>query len=379
MKKILFATTALVATAGAAQADVALSGFAEIGILGGDRYATEQFHTDIDVTFTMTGEADNGLTFGAKVDLDENGAFGNTTQGGETYFIAFGGARIDMGDTDGAFDAALTDIGIGGSIADDHTTHAGYNGNAGMDGTYDGQIATMSYAFSGFTGYLSAEIDDTGTFDPVWGIGASYSADLAGLTIGVGLGYQEGDEGNSDATVLATAAAVAAASAGADGLIGTADDPVLGLADVIAVAAHERDSVWGISLNTTFNNGIQAILNYSEATYGDGNISVTNAGADGLLGTADDVVVGFGALETESYWGLGLGYTMNALTVAVNYGEFDNRFGVDGLEAKGYGLAVNYDLGGGLEAQAGYGKSEYDFGGLSSETDQYSLGLAMTF
>ena len=52
-----------------------------------------------------------------------------------------------------------------------------------MDGTYDGQIATFSYAFQGFTGYLSAEIDDGADgrdkYDPVWGLGATYTVDLA--------------------------------------------------------------------------------------------------------------------------------------------------------------------------------------------------------
>ncbi len=73
MKKLLLASTALVAMAGAAKAEVALSGFAEIGIFGsseGFRIGTggDEFHTDIDVTFSMTGETDTGLTFGASID-----------------------------------------------------------------------------------------------------------------------------------------------------------------------------------------------------------------------------------------------------------------------------------------------------------------------
>ncbi|KUF11071.1 porin [Pseudoponticoccus marisrubri] len=376
MKKILFATTALVATAGAASAEIALSGSAEIGILGGSDfiYETTQFHTDIDVTFTMTGEADNGLTFGAKVDLDENGAFGNTTQGGETYFVAFGGARLDMGDVDGAFDAALTEAIIGSAIADDHE-HAGYNGNAGLDGSYDGQIATFSYTFDAFTGYLSAEIDDTGTFDPVYGIGMKYSVDVSNATIGMGIGYQSGDQAAANASF---GAAVAAANAAANG---TPADPVnfvaatpgylgnnpgdndgaFATAVLAGQALAVRSEVIGVSFDATFDNGLQAIVNYSEAQYSD------------VAGTND---------ETETHLGLALGYTMNALTVGVNYGKYEDFLGVDDLEAEGYGLAVNYDLGGGLEAQFGYGNSEYSTpagGGLSKSIDTYSLGLAMSF
>ena len=37
MKNVLFATTALIATAGIASAEVSLSGSAEMGIIGGDQ------------------------------------------------------------------------------------------------------------------------------------------------------------------------------------------------------------------------------------------------------------------------------------------------------------------------------------------------------
>ena len=72
MKKILFASTALVATAGVAAAEVTISGYAEMGIFNPSTEDAEtQFFTDLDVTFTMSGEADNGLVFGATIDLDE--------------------------------------------------------------------------------------------------------------------------------------------------------------------------------------------------------------------------------------------------------------------------------------------------------------------
>ncbi len=309
MKTVLFATTALVATAGIAAADVNLSGSAEMGVVGGDVYGdVTQFHTDIDVTFSMSGETDNGLSFTATVDLDENGAFGSTTQGGETIAISAGGATLTMGDTDGAFDAALTEVGIGGSIDDAHTAHIGYNGNSGLDGTYDGQIARFSYTFDSFTGHISAEIDDTGTNDPVWGLGVAYNAELAGLTIGVGLGYQTTDE------------------------------------------AWLYDEIWGLSLNTTFDNGLQAVVNYS-------NLSDSNTGADDVTHTA-----------------IGLGYSMNALTIGFNYGKYESG----GDSINGYGLAVNYDLGGGAEVQFGYGYSDASDLGLG-DANQFSLGIAMSF
>ena len=65
MKNILYATTALVATAGIASADVSISGFAEVGIFdtgNGDM----QLFNDIDVTFSMTGETEGGISFGER-------------------------------------------------------------------------------------------------------------------------------------------------------------------------------------------------------------------------------------------------------------------------------------------------------------------------
>lgn len=327
MKKILFATTALVATAGIAAAEVKLTGFAEMGVADGDHLATAQFFSDIDVTFTLSGEADNGLKFGATIDLDEatdpdyrsNPFAGGTNVGapiGESdmsVFVAYGGARLTMGDTDGAFDWAMKEAGFGGSIADDHTTHAGFNFNSGLDGTYDGQVVRFDYTFDAYSVAISTEIDDSDTFDPVWGIGFKYTGDLAGLTLGVGVGYQHVDFG--------------------------------GGVDV---------SVAGISLDTTFDNGLMAIVNYS---------SFDVAGAD------------------IDHWGLGLGYTMNALTIEANYGEYSMP---GSLTDSGFGLAVNYDLGGGLVAQFGYGSSDADVGFAGNRfgagsNDSYSLGLAMSF
>ena len=314
MKTLLLASTAMVATAGIAAADVAITGYAEIGIIGGDAYATDQWHTDIDVTFSMTGESDGGLAFGASIDLDEADdsaaggslAFGNTTQGGETYFLSYGGLRLDMGDTDGAFDAAMKEVNVAaGSIADDETEHAGFNGNAGLDGLFDGQIARVSYSASGFTAGLSAEIDDTGAMDPVWGLGLRYVTDLGGASVGVALGYQTQED--------------------------TAD-------------------LLGLSVDASFGGGFSAAINYTQAD---------------IEGGPDDA----------THMAIGLGYSMNALAIGVNYGEYDD-WTLGCGDCSGFGLAATYDLGGGLNAHFGYGDS--DFGG-GVETDSYSLGLSMSF
>ena len=197
MKKVLFASTALVATAGVASAEVALSGSAEMGIYGGSAIET-QFFQDLDVTFTMSGSTDNGLTFGATVDLDEStGAApalnNNADDGGASIFISGDFGTLTMGDTDGALDWALTDagnIGNPGSIADDETSHAGYRGNY-LDGVYDGQIVRYDNTFGDFGVAFSVEMDDAANGrDTGYALGVRYNVALAAGNVALGVGYQ---------------------------------------------------------------------------------------------------------------------------------------------------------------------------------------------
>ena len=324
MKKVLFATTALVMTAGVAAAEVTLSGFAEVGIMGGDagnpfNTGETQFFTDIDGKFIMSGTTDNGLTFGATLDFDEtdgSGARGhslafddNSRQGGETYFISGAFGTVTWGDADGAFDWALTEIVIGGSIGDANTEHVGYSprGNAGLDGFYDGQIMQYEYVLGDLAFAGSLEIDDTGVGDAVIGLGVKYGADLGGVNVRGGIGYQTVDN-----------------NAGVNG------------------------DIFGVSLDARFQGGFRAIVNYSDL---------------------DGVVLGL-----DNHWGVVLAYTMDAWTFAVNYGEREN---VAGATDDGYGLTVNYDLGGGAELQAGYGSNITQFDGVDDA--YWDFGLALSF
>lgn len=263
MKSILFASTALVAFAGAASAQgVALSGSAEMGIIDSNATGVDVgFHTDIDVTFTMSGETDNGLTFGATVDLDENGAFANTTQGGETIFISGSFGTLTMGDTDGAFDWAMTEVNFNsGSINDDETAHAGFSGNAGLDGTFDGQIARYDYAIGDLSFALSAELDDTAgaVSDAVMGVGFKYGLDLGGTTIALGLGYQTTSVATVDSDLIGVSANATFGSITAGINFSTLE---VGTAETDHVAVGLGYSSGPISLNVnygSFDTGLAA-------------------------------------------------------------------------------------------------------------------------
>ena len=315
MKKVLFATTALVATAGVASAQgVEVTGYAEMGIFGGTGMET-QFFTDIDVRFRMSGETDNGLTFGAGVDLDEVAGAGpavsnNADDGGAFYFLSGNFGTVTMGDTDGALDWALTEagnIGNPGSIADDETAHIGYLGAYG-DGAYDGQILRYDNTFGDFGVALSVEMDDAGVRDAGFAVGARYGMDMGGADVNFGIGYQFVD------------------------LNGAGSE-----SDIVGVSA------------TVASNGFSAGVEYTQ---------FNNS-----------------ALPDVTHVGVGFGYASGAFSVGANWGQFD----VDGAlpDPSGFGLAAAYDLGGGATIQAGYGVSDFD--GLAPDLDTFSLGVAMSF
>lgn len=342
MKKILFATTALIATAGIASAEVAITGFAEMGIMGGDNGVNasgDQFVTDVDVNFSMSGESDNGITFGASIDLDESdgstatqttsNAFGDGNQGGETIFVSGDFGTLTMGDTDGALDQAVAETDIMGDITD-ASTESSVISMGFMDGSADGngQVARYDYSVAGFGLSVSAETpngtDDKSTF----GLGATYTVALGGADLDLGIGYQGGGT-------------VTSVLGNATGSTGTGEG-------------------WGLSAGTTVA-GVELVANYAE-------------GIVNISGAKDPVV---------KMYGVAAAYSIDALKVGINYGEahVDYDSGAVNIAAtqKGFGLAAEYDLGGGLKVLAGYGEASSETAGFDAVTSDYSLGLKMAF
>ena len=196
MKKLLIASTALVATAGMAAADghtgVSLSGTADMGIHSSDRaadYFTDgdvRLYSSVDVSFNMSAESDSGLTFGAKIDLDEAA---KTNRNAEAVWVKGGFGNLTMGDTDGAMDWAMTETAMGTALTDDHTEHGGYNGNSIAD---SGTILRYDNTFGDFGVALSAGNVGFGAgSDEVIQLGVKYNTEIGGAGLGLGLGYAD--------------------------------------------------------------------------------------------------------------------------------------------------------------------------------------------
>ena len=332
MKKILLATTALVGFAGFAAAEVVVTGSADMGIAGGSEIQT-QFHNDIDVTFTMTGETDGGLTFGAAVGLTDfveaytgsnRGAatkgtgFNTNRDNNSAVFISGAFGTVTLGDTDGALDKVMDETAIGTALTDDHTTHAGYSGNGGFDGDNDGQVLRYDYSFGAFSVAASAEQDAVGQGGgggrkagkeqkTTFGVGVHYTGDIGAITLDAGLGFQTGYFTNAKGNVV--------------------DDDII-----------------GVSVKGSMVNGFTGILNYTSAKSG------------------------------QTHTAVGVGYTAGALTLAANFGVFDGL----GPQASGFGVIANYDLGGGAVAAVGYGASS-DNVNKTKDTNTFSAGMVFSF
>ena len=339
MKKVLFATTALVASAGVAAADdnlnISIGGSAEMGIVGGSDQET-QFHNDVDISFGLAAETGTGLSFGAVVDLDEAGNLGRALDNqGTSVFISGDFGTLTLGDTDGAVDFVMPDAstaGNPGSIDDSEPVHGGYLGayldgltvdlNADGDsldaGEYNGdnQVLRYNISFGDFTVAVSheQEADDaTGVVAATSGdgstaIGVQYSGSFGAADVTAGLGYM--------------------------------------VIDTDGTTPGSQVEHLGVSVLVELASGFSAVVGYSD-------IQDLNLATGVAVGAEDDHTF------------VGVGYSTGAISVHANYGEFDSG-------GEGYGLAASYDLGGGASVHAAYGDTD---GGAST----WSLGVAMGF
>jgi outer membrane protein OmpU len=161
MKKVLFATTALVASAGMAAADVSFGGFGRFGILYVENAANEtriesRFRLNIDASAT----ADNGLEFSARVrmqaDDNANGSAGTAGLNGARFGVAYEGLSVQVGN-------------IGGAIAE-------------LPGVFNQSLGLSGLGFDN----LAANSASKGFFN--WDTYSSTGAGANGVRVGYGMG-----------------------------------------------------------------------------------------------------------------------------------------------------------------------------------------------
>ena len=231
MKKILFATTALVATAGVAAADVSFSGYGRFGAISNfdpsvnfpGNTGTSGIYTRIRLQIDMTTEADNGLTFGARLrhqatTNDSIAGYGGGFNGARFYAKA-GGLEIGVGNIIGAIEAMdgvymatqSGDLGLSGlgfhsmvtnTVAKGYFNWDAYSSpGAGVNGV------EVMYSAGDFSGHIS--YNKNGGIADV-GVNVAYSFN----DWTVALGYVDSDTNTRDKGVITVGGKIGPANIG---------------------------------------------------------------------------------------------------------------------------------------------------------------------
>ncbi len=296
MKLLLASTAILSLSSGLAMAEVTLSGSARMGIIDDFGDDNTGFTSRARVEFTLSGESDSGISFGASFRADNATGANAGTAGSVFVSGAFG--KLSMGDVDGAANAAagqVNGVGLTGLGDMNELTFIG-NGGAdydgapavGLDDTVD-PSALYEYTAGNFALYLSS----TQLQQAVGGQAVAVAGKYTAGNYSVSLGYE-----NLDA---------------------------------------QDDYVWE-----------QLVLGGS-ATFG--AVTLKAVYADGKNNQGDDWNQ---YAVSASYTADAL--TITAF-VADDEDLLDNDLGT-ASSAKAYGLGAAYDLGGGASVVGGYVKNQ---------------------
>ena len=278
MKKLLFASTALIASAGIAAAEVSVSGDGRMGVVydsmglempgGALQFAgTGQlidgpppatgtsggnpnwgFTNRIRISFSASGETDTGLTFGGSIRADNAGPGAGGTAGNVYVDGAFG--KLSMGDVGGGDDAVLGGLhGVGLTGLGSNSLNFASSGDLGPSSVLGtGETAAngrvlYEYDMDGFS--FAASHSQTGNTRSI-GIGAGYS--MAGFDVAVGFGHAR----FSAPGLVNTRTRDISASAGYS----------FGDFEVSAVAQQKQTTAGGVQTDRTRSLGLSGAANF---------------------------------------------------------------------------------------------------------------------
>lgn len=197
MKKILLATSAMVLAAGAASAEVALSGSARMGLVHDGALnagAGETFFSSrVRIVFTASGETDSGLSFGASMRADQNGGNADGSENGDsTVFISGAFGKLTMGDVSGAADALVGQVSGVGFGPNDDLQEIGFIGTDKTAVYYEYSAGALTFGLGAGQIYFDDDADGSGNDNDsldALNIGAKYATDA----FSVALAYETND------------------------------------------------------------------------------------------------------------------------------------------------------------------------------------------
>jgi len=301
MKKVLFATTALVATAGVAAADVTFGGYGRFGLQHRENRGVGLDDTIIESRFRLnidaSTESDAGVTFGARVRIqaDEAGnGFANAAGfNGARFHAETGGFRLEVGNIAHAIDNMANYygyepglIGAVGQYANVSYPISGYSST----GTGVNGISAI-YSVGDFRAQLSYDDDNDGLGVDRETTSVSLAYTFSGWT--VALAHEDASDGtiNRDVTVLTVG-----------GSLGVADVTALVSDDSIEGTSYGISGKFAVGAATSIVASISAggddVTTAKKGSYGIGFDHDLGGGValKGMVGrnTADQTVADLG-------------------------------------------------------------------------------------
>lgn len=331
MKKILLATTALIGAssmiAGAAIAGdlkVTIGGVADFqaGIMGDDLDGSQRaqgFRNDTEINFTVSGVADNGLEYGAEIDLEADvtaDANSEGTNASRTYLFLKGGwGNLEMGSNTGA----------AGTMKVDASNLAAATG--GIDGDW-------TYFANSAAGYLSTP----------------------DLVVGYGAGNLGDESTDNDNKITYYSPRFSGFQLG-----------VSYIPDLTDRGQTVSRSDVGFSAGDIFQLGLNYTADWNEVHF--------EAAATGEWGDADS-----GAAEDLFAWNAGALVGYAGFSIAASYGDWDDSLSLANSDSDYWTLGGAYDFGP-FGASITYLDSEFadtnDFDNLAIGVD-YKLAPGLT-
>lgn len=214
MKKVLFATTALVLTAGMAMADVKISGSGRVGLTYNDgrddvftNRNTMQVETRLRFNIDASKETDAGVTFGGRIRLQSDEGSNNATLSAAYVYAEAGGFHVEVGNSNTAYDSVAlmynSEIGfVGNSQGDPQGSYFGFNSTGNVAGANSiGIFAAYS------VGDLNARLsyvtpDQTGATIVDEEIGVSFDYKFGQFTVALAANQNGGGLANNDQIFL---------------------------------------------------------------------------------------------------------------------------------------------------------------------------------
>lgn len=341
MKKVLFATTALVLSAGVAAAEVAVSGTGRMGVVyNGDN--SWNFNSRARVIFDLSGQTDGGLEFGGSFRADQSSSANKGGAGSVFISGAFG--KIEMGDAVGAPEALFGDMPEVGysDLTASEGDFAGFSGLSGQ-GLLENDIPYL-------TGDSAATTSD---YNPI--VLYTYSTGPFSLAASFSDGFTAtGDNAYSYESTSGDAAqeyAVAAAYTFDAYTIGLGYE-VLDFADGVTFDGSDKASQGELAGTATF-----------------GNTDLKAYYAWGNQGNAGDQAYGLGFSSTFGPTSV-MGYVQK-----VDFTDYAYDSGATPTDgAVWWGLGAAYDLGGGASVVGGISDADLDGSDVTAD-----LGVKFKF